>query len=182
MYQIPVKDCGRYVICEMTEVTPVYEGKYNARIPESDILGAMRVQLDISGEYAYLHYFYKVPKLIREDNIVGGSMEEKILGKIDYAEFGQYPDRPFLFGLQLGFKMQGSGVMDGGRYTVNISSECKWDSEEEKNDAFEKMLLYTNKILTDAKVSHISELLDKPVEITLKSNAFQSFRILTEVL
>lgn len=182
MYQIPVKDCGRCVICEMNEVVPVYKGKCTARIPELDILGAMRVQLDISGEYVYLHYFYKVPKLIREDNIVGGSMEEKILGKIDYAEFGQYPDRPFLLGLQLGFKMQGSGVMDGGRYTVNISPVCKWDSEEEKNNAFEKMLLHTNKILTDAKVNYVSELLDKPVEITLKNNTFQSFRILTEVL
>jgi hypothetical protein len=109
-------------------------------------------------------------------------MEEKVLGKIDFAEFGLYPDRPFLMGLQLGFKMQCSGVMDGGRYTVNISPECRWDSEEEKYSAMGKILLHLNKILNDAKVNFVSELLDKPVEITLKNSTFQSFRILTEVL
>lgn len=40
----------------------------------------------------------------------------------------------------------------------------------------------TNKILTDAKVRHISELLDKPVVVTIDKNCFVDFRILKEVL
>lgn len=53
-------------------------------------------------------------------------MTEKILGKIDFAEFGKIKDYPFLIGLQLGFSFQGGGVMDGGKYTVNICHACKW--------------------------------------------------------
>lgn len=93
---------------------------------------------------------------------------EKVLGKIDFAEFGKVSDYPFLIGLQLGFSMGGSGVMDGGKYTVNISSECEWENNERAQ--------------TDAKVSYVSELIGKPVEVTLNKNMFYDFRILTEVL
>ena len=50
-------------------------------------------------------------------------MTTKELGKITFAEFGTVRDYPFLIGLQLGFRMDGSAVMDGGKYTVNISPE-----------------------------------------------------------
>ncbi len=70
-------------------------------------------------------------------------MKEKLLGKITYAEFGQYPERPFLFGLQLGFEFK--------------------DSD-------------------DANVNHVFELINKPVEVTLESNTFQDFGILTEAI
>lgn len=42
-------------------------------------------------------------------------MIEKRLGKIDFVEFGSMKDYPFQLGLQLGFSMSGSGVMDGGK-------------------------------------------------------------------
>ena len=106
---------------------------------------------------------------------------EKVLGKIDFAEFGKVSDYPFLIGLQLGFSMGGSGVMDGGKYTVNISSECKWEDNERAQTIVEKME-FVNKILSDAKVSYVSELIGKPVEVTLNKNMFYDFRILTEVL
>lgn len=109
------------------------------------------------------------------------SPTEILLGKIDFAEFGTFKDRPFLIGLQLGFKMSGSGVMDGGKYTVNISPECRWE-EEERSEALVKSLEFVNDILKDAKVNYVSELVNKPVEITLENNTFKSFRILTEVL
>lgn len=109
-------------------------------------------------------------------------MEEKVLGKITHAEFGQYPDRPFLFGLQLCFSLKGGGVCDGARYTLNISKECKWDRADEKYLAFFESLEELNGILTDAKVNYVSQLKNKPVEITLKNYAFVDFRILTEVL
>ena len=58
-------------------------------------------------------------------------MTEKILGKIDFAEYGTIRDYPFLIGLQLGFKLgDGCGVMDGGKHTVNISKECRWEKSE----------------------------------------------------
>lgn len=110
-------------------------------------------------------------------------MNKTVLGKISMAEFGTYPDRPFLYGLQLAFSMPGSGVADGGRYTVNISNQCGWDSEEEKQEAFQRILVdEVAQILKDAKVNHVSELIDKPVEIEFENNWFKGFRILTEVL
>lgn len=108
-------------------------------------------------------------------------MIEKCLGKIDFAEFGTYKERPFLMGLQLGFSMSGSGVMDGGKYTVNISKYCRWEPEE-RFDAITSMVDHIDSILKDAKVNYVSELVGKPVEITLKDNTFVDFRILTEVL
>lgn len=109
-------------------------------------------------------------------------MDGKVLGKIDFAEYGTYKDRPFLIGLQLGFTMQGSGVMDGGMYTVNISRDCRWNSIGEKSQAFIDNMEFVNKILKDAKVNYVSQLFGKPVEITIERNVFKEFRILTEVL
>lgn len=110
-------------------------------------------------------------------------MVEKLLGKITFAEFGTIHDMPFLFGLQLGFNMGKDGsVMDGGRYTINISPECKWGSLEERNARMFELMREINQILEDAKVHRVSDLIGKPVEVTLDRNCFSSFRILTEVL
>lgn len=109
-------------------------------------------------------------------------MDGKFLGKITFAEFGQYSDRPFLFGLQLGFEFNGGGVYDGGRYTANISNACKWDSESQRQQIFMNNLEELNKILTDAKVNYVSALKGKPVEVEIVGNTFKGFRILTEVI
>jgi hypothetical protein len=109
-------------------------------------------------------------------------MELKYLGKITFAEFGQYPDRPFLFGLQLGFQFDGGGVYDGGKYTVNISKGCKWDSESQRQQMFVESLEKVNEILTDAKVNYVSQLKGKPVQVTILDRVFKDFRILTEVI
>lgn len=109
-------------------------------------------------------------------------MTGKILGKIDFAEYGTIRDYPFLIGLQLGFKLgDGSCVMDGGSNTVNIDKECRWE-ESERKDAVTVSVEKVYKILKDAKVNYVSELVDKPVEVTIDKNCFEDFRILTEVL
>jgi hypothetical protein len=108
--------------------------------------------------------------------------EEIVLGKITSVEFGQYSDRSFLFGLQLCFQMECGQVCDGGRYTVNISPECKWDSHQQRLEAFMTNLEELNRVLKAAKVNYVSQLKNKPVEITLVDRTFKSFRILTEVL
>ena len=109
-------------------------------------------------------------------------MEEVVLGKIKNVEFGQNPDRPFLFGLQLHFDLKGGGVGCGSKYTVNISPECKWDNEQQRLELFMNSLEHIDQILNEAKVNYVSQLKNKPVEITLKDSTFKDFRILTEVL
>lgn len=109
-------------------------------------------------------------------------MEEKILGKITKVNFGQVRDYPFLFGLQLDFKLgDGNYIGCGSRYTINISKECRWE-ESERNAAVVKMVEELDKILKDAKVNYVSDLVNKPVEVVIESNTFKDFRILTEVL
>lgn len=109
-------------------------------------------------------------------------MTGKILGKINFAEYGTVRDYPFLIGLQLGFKLgDGTGVMDGGSNTINISKECKWE-ETEREAAITVSVEKVYEILKDAKVNYVSELINKPVEVTIDKNCFKDFRILTEVL
>ena len=106
----------------------------------------------------------------------------KNLGKITFAEYGTIKDRSFLIGLQLGFKLgDGTSVMDGGSNTVNISKECRWE-ETEREAAITINIEKVYEILKDAKVNYVSQLINKPVEVTIDKNCFKDFRILTEVL
>lgn len=107
---------------------------------------------------------------------------KKVLGKISSAEFGTIPDRPYLLGLLLTFKLgDGGGVGDGGRYTENISKSCVFVTQT-REEALSAMVDKTADILKAAKVNYISELVNLPVEIMLDGNCFNDFRILTEVL
>ena len=106
----------------------------------------------------------------------------KYFGKISRAEFGTVRDYPFLMGLQLDFTFDGGGVGDGGLHTVNINPDCKYDNEFERLQKQSNVLIDTARILKDAKVNHVSELKNKPVEVELESDTFKSFRVLKEVL
>lgn len=109
-------------------------------------------------------------------------MTGKLLGKISDVRFGFIPDYPFLFGLDLTFKLSDSSYIGtGGQYTVNISETCKW-LEEERNAALIDMINQVIKVMKDAEITNISDLKNKPVEVTINQNIFQDFRILTEVL
>ena len=109
-------------------------------------------------------------------------MNGKVLGKIDFAEFGTNKDYPFLIGMQLGFRLgDESAVGDGGKYTVHIN----FDNEQEKivnTETVAQNVKFIHDILKDAKVSYISELINKPVVVTIENDCFKDFRILTEVL
>ena len=49
-------------------------------------------------------------------------------------------DYPFIFDLQLTFRLNsGSEVDSGVRYTINISKNCRWE-ESERNDVIAKIL------------------------------------------
>ena len=109
-------------------------------------------------------------------------MNGKFLGKIDFADYGTIIDYPFLIGLQLGFKLgEGGSIADGGKLTVNIDKQCRWD-ESERRDAVTVSVEAVYRILKNAKVNYVSQLINKPVEVTIENNTFKDFRILTEVL
>lgn len=109
-------------------------------------------------------------------------MTRKILGKISFAEFGVIRDYPFLMGLNLGFTLgDGCSICDGGKYTVNVGDSCKW-SQRERQESITAMVDKVRDILKDAKALSVSELINKPVEVTIEDDTFKDFRILTEVL
>ena len=108
----------------------------------------------------------------------GVKMTEKILGKINFAEFGTVRDYPFLIGLQVGFKLADScGIMDGGQYCVNISKECRWE-DLERQQAITVSVEKIDKILNDAKVNYVSELKNKPVEVEIEKNLNDKRKVL----
>lgn len=109
-------------------------------------------------------------------------MTGKFLGKITFAEYGTVKEYPFLIGLQLSFVLDGCSVSDGSKYTVNMGEECSWNFAAEKTNAVTASIEKVYKILNDAKVNYVSQLIGKPVEVTIEENLFRSFRILTEVL
>jgi len=109
-------------------------------------------------------------------------MERKVLGKIKSAEFGKISDYPMYMGLVLEFTFDGDcHVGDGGKFMTNMGKDCKW-SAEERRLAIEERMDAVYKLLSDAKVRTVSQLKNKPVEITLENKTFKDFRILTEVL
>lgn len=109
-------------------------------------------------------------------------MKETKLGKIYSVEFGSVKDYPFLMGLQMTFKLEdGFFIGNGVHGTVNISSSCNW-GEKNRSDEITKIIETLHKILDDAKVNYVSELLGKPVEVTIDNGVFVGFRILTEVI
>ncbi|WP_442636510.1 hypothetical protein [Rossellomorea marisflavi] len=109
-------------------------------------------------------------------------MEEVVLGKITKAEYGQSPNYQCMFGIHLSFEFPSGGIADGEKYLLNISPDFKWEDEDEKNRMFMVQQEEINKVLTDAKVNYVSQLVNKPVEITINNRFFKKFRILTEVV
>lgn len=110
-------------------------------------------------------------------------MTKKYLGKIKSAEYGFISDYPFLMGLKLEFQLGDNGMVgDGGKFTVNMSDECEWDSAKQRAEVIAERCDAVYKLLNDAKTSNVSGLKNKPVEVTLEDNCFKDFRILTEVL
>lgn len=65
--------------------------------------------------------------------------------------------------------------------TMNVSLDCRTTDGARRMAALET-IEYIVRTLEHAKVEKVSQLVGKPVEVTLEGNMFKSFRILTEVL
>ena len=105
------------------------------------------------------------------------------LGKIQSAIFGKGGYQDVQIGLWLVFRGKGWGVSYGynGGWTSAPDKYCKW-SIEDQNDQYAKLIRDVVKILSDANVNDVTQLVGIPVECTFDFNTLKSFRILTEVL
>jgi len=110
---------------------------------------------------------------------------KKYLGKISSVQFGLGGYQEAMLGLHLCFDFNGSYTCTTKSYWDSNMIDCTEHSKWKESDRFNKyagIMYYISDLLNDAKVRHISELKNKPVEVTLDGNTFHSFKILTEVL
>lgn len=115
----------------------------------------------------------------------------KVLGKIVSVNFGNKVGyQNAMLGIQFRFAVGHAGLSDDGRWAVwppsrvKHDDRCKW-SEEDRDRKMIEIFRFIDLLLTQAKVSQVSELVGIPVEIELlggELGRFHNFRILEEVL
>ena len=112
-------------------------------------------------------------------------MERKELGKISSVRFGHVGYRGSQLGIAVTLSMGSSSVGDSRAAwdpeLIERPSTAKWTEEDRDKDLSETMR-FISLLLKQAKVSDITQLKGKPVEVTMKNNTLQSWRILEEVL
>lgn len=111
-------------------------------------------------------------------------MATKELGKISRVCFGLGGYQDCMLGLSLDFTLGGSGVGTFiGFWDCNLieHTNCDWtETTRDKKNA--ETMRVISKLLHEAKVDDVMKLKGIPVEVTMESRMFKSFRILTEVL
>lgn len=112
-------------------------------------------------------------------------MEETKLGKITKVSFGHGGYQDAMLGIHFTFEGKGFGVSDTkstwDSELIECSERCQW-SEEDRTEQYGEIMRFISKLLKDAKVSDISRLNGKPVEVTFEDHTLRSWRILTEVI
>lgn len=107
---------------------------------------------------------------------------KKELGRISMASFGFGGYQDVQIGLTLQFEGNGWGCEKfDGFWAGKRSESAKW-TEGDRTFALGDMAKRVSNLLIDAKARDVSELVDKPVELTFENNTLKDFRILTEVL
>lgn len=110
---------------------------------------------------------------------------ETKLGKIKSVTFGLGVDQDAMLGIhfQLGGDRWGVGSSKSqwDAQSIEHSPHCKW-TEEDRSKAYDEIMRYVSKLLSDAKVSSVDKLEGIPVEVTFEGNCLKDWRILTEVL
>ena len=107
------------------------------------------------------------------------SEAEKYLGKITEVDYGKIENK---FGLRVKLEFDGKKVEDTFLNTYAFKEIIKPDKIEEYMMEVFKAQQKLWKLLKEAKVNCVSQLLGKPVEVEIENNLLKSWRILTEVL
>jgi len=110
----------------------------------------------------------------------------KYLGKVDSINFGLGGYQESMLGLHICFSFDKNSFTCTSHstwdfVTIEHSERTKW-TEQSRQDKYAEIICFISKLLNQAKVRHISELKNKPVEVTLDGNSLHSWRILEEVL
>ena len=114
-------------------------------------------------------------------------MSRKWLAKIESVRFGYGGYQDAMFGVS--FVLSGEYTTGDFWGTWGLSTKVteytKW-TEEDRSEQFDSTVRRLNRLMMDAKVNHLDQLVGKPIEITNKDDsgfgAMKSWRILTECI
>jgi hypothetical protein len=110
-------------------------------------------------------------------------METK-LGKIRKARFGFGGYQEVMFGISFDFDLNGSGVGDfWGDWgpDIDVTPNTKW-TEAERINRLGSTSMRIAKLMKQAKVEDVKDLVGIPVEVKFDGNVLHSWRVLSEVL
>lgn len=109
-------------------------------------------------------------------------MNGKELGKITRAQFGRGGRDDCMVGLSLTFQGKGWGVCDFmGFWSLERSERCEW-SEDDRLKEIGRVGMKLAELLQKTGGKDVSDLVNKPVEVTFEGNVLKSWRLLEEVL
>ena len=107
------------------------------------------------------------------------------LGKIAGVSFGHGGYQDVMIGLNLTLEGDGWGVCTNisgwDAELMECTERCKW-TEEDRDVDYASIIREISKLLSQAKVSKVSDLKGVPIEATFEANTLKSWRILTEVI
>lgn len=110
----------------------------------------------------------------------------KHLGKITSVNFGLGGYQESMLGLHICFTLEDNSYICTDKCTwdfatIEHTKHSKW-TEQSRMDKYADIMCFVSKILNYAKVRHISELKNVPVEIVLDGTSLHNWRVLQEVL
>lgn len=113
-------------------------------------------------------------------------MIETKLGKIKRIKFGYVGHHDMQFGLHIEFgSNNGWGVAttisNAWSLDMEVDQYTKW-TEVDRDAGFAKTMREINRIMKEAKVTNVNDLVDIPVQITFENMMLKDWRVLTEVL
>jgi hypothetical protein len=110
---------------------------------------------------------------------------DKELGKIESVKFGYGGYQDAMFGVTIGLRFGGCmGTVDfKGAWSsdIEVNDRTKW-TEEDRSKQNDETVRFLNKIMKDANVRNITDLVGIPVEVTSEGMTMKSWRVLTEVI
>lgn len=111
-------------------------------------------------------------------------MEENRIGKIRKIKFGRggYQDAMIGVTFDLGSDKESWGVGDfWGFWAVERGTHAKW-TEAERVASLGETVMRVNRLLNDAGVADVAQLVGKPVMVTFDTMTLSSWRLLTEAI
>jgi hypothetical protein len=107
---------------------------------------------------------------------------KKSIGKITSIKFGFGGYQDVQFGITIIINTKIGCCCTGMWCWAHKPDEyCKWTTSDQ-DKRYMEIMRYVIKLMQDAKVNEIHELIGKPIEATWHNNMLESFRILTEAI